>query len=140
MLGQGEPISKIIKFSIKPLFFQFLLMLFLAIIGVYLLPIIVPIILPNYIDGILAAQWMLFIPVAQSFTSLNSIYNVLKKQKWYLISLLFGAFIGSLFMIIKLNYGGFRLEIFPQGLVIGTIFQQMLSILFIYRKILNDEK
>jgi len=140
MLGQGEPISKIIKFSVKPLFFQFLLMLFLAIIGVYLLPIIVPMILPNYIDGILAAQWMLFIPVAQSFTSLNSIYNVLKKQKGYLISLLSGAFIGSLFMVIKLNYGEFRLEIFPQGLVIGTIIQQMLSILFIYRKILNDER
>lgn len=140
MLGQGEPISKIINFSIRPLFLQFLLMLFLAIIGVYLLPILVPIILPNYVDGILAAQWMLFIPVAQSFSSLNSIYNVLKKQKWYLISLLFGAFIGSSFMIIKLNYVGFSLEIFPQGLILGTIIQQIMSIAFIYTKILNDER
>ena len=134
MLGQGEPISKIINFSIKPLFLQFLLMLFLAIIGVYLLPILVPIILPNYVDGILAAQWMLFVPVAQSFSSLNSIYNVLKKQKLYLISLLSGAFIGSSFMIIKLNYVGFSLEIFPQGLVLGTIIQQIMGIAFIYTK------
>lgn len=140
MLGQGEPISKIINFSIKPLFLQFLLMLFLAIIGVYLLPILVPIILPNYVDGILAAQWMLFVPVAQSFSSLNSIYNVLKKQKLYLISLLSGAFIGSSFMIIKLNYVGFSLEIFPQGLVLGTIIQQIMGIAFIYTKILNDER
>lgn len=140
MLGQGEPISKIINFSIRPLFLQFLLMLFLAIIGVYLLPILVPIILPNYVDGILAAQWMLFIPVAQSFSSLNSIYNVLKKQKWYLISLLVGAITGSSFMIIKLNYVGFSLEIFPQGLVLGTIIQQIMSIVFIYTKILNDDR
>ena len=139
MYGQGESASNIIKFSIKPLFYQFFLMLILAVFGVYLLPLVVPVLLPKYIGGIKAAQWMLFIPVAQSFTALNSIYNVTKKQKWYMISLLFGVLIGSLFMFVKINTYGFRLEIFPQGLILGTIVQQISSIYFIYNKLLKDE-
>ena len=139
MYGQGISASNIIKFSIKPLFYQFCLMLVLAVVGVYLLPFVVPVLLPKYIGGIKAAQWMLFIPVAQSFTALNSIYNVTKKQKWYMISLLFGVLLGSLFMFVQINAYGFRLEIFPQGLILGTIVQQISSIYFIYNKLLKDE-
>ncbi len=137
MLGKGIPIPRIIKFSIKPLVKQFFIMLALATIGVYMLPIIVPIILPEYSEGILAAQWMLFFPVSQSFSSLNSIFNVLKKQKWYMISLLCGVLMGSLYMFLCIYIFGFSLEIFPQGLILGSFIQQSLSLFFIYKLFLK---
>jgi len=131
MLGQGKSVSYIVRSSLKPIVFQFFVMAGISIIGVLLLPIVIPIILPKYTEGILAAQWMLFVPVAQSFGALNNIYNVVKKQKWYFLSLLTGAIVGSLYIYWKVQSGNFQLEYFPQGILIGTIIQQVLSLLFL---------
>ena len=131
MLGEGKSVSQILKANIKPLYFQFGLMLIISIVAFFLLPVCIPFILPNYVDGILAAQWILFVPVVQSFGSLNNIYNVIKKQQWYFFSLITGATIGSLFILWKINTTDFHLEIFPQGLLLGTAIQQFLSLLFL---------
>lgn len=131
MLGEGKSVSHILRANIKPLIFQFFVMVGVSIVGVILLPIVIPFLLPKYVDGITAAQWMLFVPVAQSFGALNNIYNVVKKQKWYFFSLLTGAVAGSLFVYWKVNSGSFQLEYFPQGILLGTIIQQVLSLLFL---------
>jgi len=131
MFGEGKTISYILKANIKPLFFQFAIMSGISVAGAFLLPIIIPLILPKYTGGILAAQWMLFVPVAQSFGALNNIYNVIKKQQWYFVSLLTGAIVGSLFVYFKVQLGDFQLEYFPQGILLGTIIQQLLSLLFL---------
>ena len=114
-------------------------MLMISLIGYYLLPIFVPIFLPNYIEGIEAAQWMLFVPVVLSFGAVNHIYNVTKKQFWYFISLFSGVLIGTLYILISYKIYGFSLVIFPQGLLLGKLIQQILSILFI-RKLIYDER
>ena len=131
MLGEGRSVSQILKANIKPLYFQFGLMLATAVVGAVLLPVVIPFILPKYVNGIVAAQWMLFIPAVQSFGTLNNIYNVIKKQQWYFFSLVTGALIGSLFILWKINTTDFHLEIFPQGLLLGTTVQQVLSLLFL---------
>ena len=131
MLGEGTPVSQILKANLKPLYLQFGLMLTTAVVGCFLLPFVIPFILPKYVDGIVAAQWMLFVPVVQSFGALNNIYNVIKKQQWYFFSLITGATIGSLFILWKINTTDFYLEIFPQGLLLGTAIQQFLSFLFL---------
>jgi O-antigen/teichoic acid export membrane protein len=138
MLGEGKPLSQILKANIKPLFFQFSLMSIISIIGFFSLPYIIPMILPKYVDGIEAAQWMFFIPVVQSFGALNNIYNVVKKQMWYFISLVTGAVAGSIFVFLQVNQKGFSLEVFPQGLLLGNIIQQLLSLAFI-KLLLRDE-
>ena len=106
MLGEGKSVLQIIKANTKPLYFQFALMLIMGIVGSFLLPIVIPVILPNYVDGILAAQWMLFVPVIQSFGALNNIYNVIKRQQWYFFSLIFGVLVGSVFMLWELQFSG----------------------------------
>lgn len=133
MLGQGEPVSMILRANLKPVYFQFILMLVTALIGFYLLPVLVPYLLPNYINGIKAAQYMLFVPVIQSLGSLNNIYNVVKKQRWYFFSLLIGAVVGSIFVMFTIKQKGFVLEVFPQGILLGTAIQQILSLLFIFK-------
>ena len=139
MYGKGLGIQEIIKSNIKPLFFQFTVMLMISSIGSYLLPIFVPIFLPKYIEGIEAAQWMIFVPVVLSFGAVNHIYNVTKKQFWYFISLISGILIGTIYIFVTYQKHGFSLVIFPQGLLLGKLIQQTLSILFI-RKLIYDER
>lgn len=139
MLGEGKSIVQILKVNVKPLFFQFGVMLSVAIAGVILLPIVIPILLPQYVAGIEAAQWMVFVPAVQSFGALNNIYNVVKKQQWYFISLISGAFLGSLFILFQINQRGFYLEVFPQGLLIGKGIQQMMSLIFLMFLVRGEE-
>jgi O-antigen/teichoic acid export membrane protein len=131
MFAEGKQVSEIIKANIKTLKFQFVFLLTAAIIIAAVLPILIPIILPKYSNGIIAAQWMCFVPVIQSFDSLNNIYNVVKQQKYLLISLLVGALVGIAYTMICIHFKGFYLEVFPQGLMVGVFVQQTLGLIFI---------
>lgn len=127
MFGEGEPVRNILKSNIKPLVFQFVLLLIIGVIGALLLPLIIPIILPKHKEGVLAAQYMMFVPAVQSLGLLNNIFNVTKQQIWYFVSLASGALIGTLYIVIKMNQTGFALESIPQGLLIGKGFQQLFT-------------
>ncbi|MDP4277264.1 MAG: oligosaccharide flippase family protein [Bacteroidota bacterium] len=138
MLGEGKSVRYILKTNIKPLFFQFGLMLSVAIIGALLIQPVISWLLPKYINGVEAARWMLFVPAAQSFGALNNIYNVIKKQTWYFVSLVTGALVGSVYVYLTYRVRGFELAIFPKGLLLGTIVQQVMSLLFL-RTLKNDD-
>lgn len=131
MYGQGKSIHEIINANIKPLIFQFLILLFITITSSVLLPIVIPFLLPKYIGGIQAAQWMAFVPLVQSFGAITNIFNVVKKQKWYLISYLIGAILGSIYILCMLYIYEFNLIYFPQGLILGQGIQQIMSLVFI---------
>lgn len=139
MLGERKSIKSILKANLRPIFFQFGVVLIIAIIAAIVLPFFIDYALPKYSGGVKAAQWMLFIPVAQSFGAFNNIYNVVKRQFWYFVSLITGAVVGSVFIFLKLHGQGFNLEVFPQGLLLGTVVQQFLSLGFI-KLLLKDEK
>lgn len=132
MLGQGKSLREIQRTNLRPMIFQFTVMLVVAVVGCILLPHIVYYLLPKYQEGVLAAQWILFVPVVRSI-SLNNIFNVTGKQRPYLIALVTGALVGTTYILLSLHVKGFRLEIFPQGLIIGTFCQQVLCIFFIQR-------
>lgn len=138
--GKGISVSTILKSNIKPLIFQFIIVLLISIVGCYLLPIVIPIVLPNYIGGISAAQWIIFIPVVQSFSPLNSIYPALNKLKFLFWSYTAGAVIGSLFIFLKFRIDGFHLEYFAQGLLLGGALQQFFALLLIKKVIKHDNK
>lgn len=131
MFGEGKSVSYIIKANIKPLLFQSGVITVGAIIVALLLPFVIPVLLPKYTEGVTAAQWIVFVPVVQSFGALNNIYNVVKKQQWYFFSLIMGAIIGTLFIYWKVKTIYFQLEFFSQGLLIGYAVQQALSIGFL---------
>jgi O-antigen/teichoic acid export membrane protein len=139
MLGKGKSVTQILKANVKPLIFQFGVTLVVSIVGALILPVIIPLALPKYIDGIAAAQWIIFVPAVQSIGAMNNIYNVVKRQKWYFVSLVTGAIVGSIFVYLQILKNGFYLEVFPQGLLLGTAIQQILSLGFI-KLLLSNEK
>jgi O-antigen/teichoic acid export membrane protein len=133
MFGQGKSPREIIRLNLKPLFFQFFVILGLAISGAIVLPYIIPYLLPKYIEGIGPAQWMMFVPVVISFGAINNIFNVTGQQKYYFIALVLGALIGTGYIYFRSSTGGFDLMVFPQGMIIGKVFQQALSLFFALR-------
>jgi len=133
--GQGNSVKSIVMQVVKPTLFQFISLLGVAIISYFLLPILVEAYLPKYINGVEVAQWTLFIPVAASLGLVNNIYNVIKKQNFYFISLIIGAILGTVYILLMIKLTGFNLVLFPQGIIIGTIIQVVLSLYFINRMI-----
>lgn len=130
--GEGKSIKYILRSQIKPLFFQFFFMLAASFILWFALPYLVQIFLPKYNAGIKAAQWMLLVPVVQSFGALNNMFNVAKKQFYYILSYSAGALIGILFTIYTNYLYGFDLEYISIGILIGSICQQVLSLISLY--------
>jgi hypothetical protein len=60
-----------------------------------------------------------------------------KRQRFYFVALFTGALVGSGFILWQLKTHDFYLEVFPQGIILGTAIQQGLSLLFL--KTLNRE-
>ncbi len=133
MYGEGKTPREIILLNLKPLFFQFFVILAVALVGVVILPLIIPFLLPKYTAGIEAAQWIMFVPVVLSFGAMNNIFNVTKQQKYYFIALITGAIIGTLYIVYRLSSSEFNLLVFPQGMILGKLFQQVVAIFFALR-------
>ena len=136
--GKGLGKKEILSQVKKPTIFQFSLLLVIAIIGAILLPYVIPVLLPKYINGIEAAQWAFFIPVVKSLGLANNYFNVVKKQKYYLISLVIGAVISISYILLMLNFKDFNLVYFPQGVIFGSIIQMLLSLYFLLFKLKDD--
>lgn len=130
-LSQGTPIDIVLKSNIKPMLFQFIIMLFICVLGFYLLPIVIPIVLPKYIDGIKAAQWIIFIPLVQSFSSIGNIFAAIKKMKYIIYSNLLGGIISLVYIFSMFNFYGFHLEHFAQGLLLGSFLHQLFMLILI---------
>ena len=121
MFGEGKPLKEILKIVWTPMKMQFFMLLGIAIICSIILPLAVGILLPKYEPGVVAAQWMLFLPVVSSFNLFCNLFNVVKKQFWYFVSLVSGAMIGVIYIVIMYSMVDFKLEHFPQGLIVGTV-------------------
>ena len=136
--GKGLSKKEILSQVVKPTIFQFVLLLIIAIIGVFLLPLIIPIALPKYTNGIAAAQWAFFIPVVKSLGLANNYFNVVKKQKYYFIALICGAITGLSYLFVQLHFNDFNLVYFPQGVLIGVVLQTLLSLYFLIYKLVEN--
>ncbi len=133
MFGEGKTPAEIIRLNLKPLFFQFFVILVMAVAGAIILPYVIPHLLPKYTQGIGPAQWIMFVPVVSSFGAINSIFNVTKQQKYYFVALISGAIIGTAYIYFRLSVNEFDLLFFPQGMIIGKVFQQMVALFFAFR-------
>jgi len=129
--GEGKSTKAIIRSAIWPTIFQFIIILIVALVTFFVLPIAVPLALPKYLGGVEAAMWSVFIPVITSLGLVNNIYNVVKKQRWYFISIISGTVTGLGYSIFRVLSEGFNLVFFPQGMIIGGLIQIFLSIVFL---------
>ena len=131
--SNGMPISEILKSTIKPLIIQFFLLLLVCSLCSVLMPIVVPILLPKYAAGIAAAQWIVFVPVVQSFSSLGNIYATIQKMRFVFFAYTLGGIISLAYLFIGQMLSGFSLVLFAQTFLIGNFVQQFFLIAFLFR-------
>jgi O-antigen/teichoic acid export membrane protein len=129
--ADGKTVTQIKNDFKKVFLFQFLFLLIMSTFVAVLLPFIVNVALPKYSGGIEAAQWMCFVPVIQSLDVFSNLYNVIKKQKMLVFSLIIGAFSGFVFLFLVINSFGFYLSVIPQAMIISTLIQQLLAYFFL---------
>jgi len=135
--GRGMSYSQVLSDNLKPVV---VLVLTLVLIGTsvyFLLPLVVPSVLPDYIGGIRAAQFMSFLPAIMAMGGLNHIYNVVQKQKYYAIALILGALFGLGSFLLLGKFYRFDLVHIPISFLIGTFVQQTISLYFLFNVIAN---
>jgi O-antigen/teichoic acid export membrane protein len=129
--GKGATVKTLLQLSFKPVFIVFAILVPSVIILWYLLPIVVTIWLPKYIGGIQAAQWTLLTLLISVFGTFNVIFNVVKRQKDYLISIVAGivSYLGMIYSLYSIH--GFTLVMFPKAMMVGLFVQIVISFIYL---------
>jgi O-antigen/teichoic acid export membrane protein len=130
--GAGKKISDLLKISFKPITAVFLFFIPIIIISWIFLPYAVNGIIPKYIEGVAAGRWTLLLLLISILDVNNNLFNVLKRQKDYLISILIGILVYILVLFLFQRMHGFSLIHFPQAMFIGKLTQLAISFIFIY--------
>lgn len=129
--GSGKGINELMRISFKPILYVFIFLIPSVLIAWYILPFAIELLLPKYMNGIETARWtMLLLPVAIWGVN-NNIFNVVKKQKDLLFSIIAGMVVFTVALLGFYRIKGFSLVIFPQAMLIGKATQLLIAYLFI---------
>jgi O-antigen/teichoic acid export membrane protein len=135
--GAGMTVGEMIKFSLKPGIYIFILMTLVSIVAYFILPFAIDLILPKYREGISAAKWMLPITVVMSLSTLNHVFIVAKKQHIYAIAKIAGMLVHIIAVYVLYQISS-ELTTFSISLLIGKTVFMGLCILFAF--LLLDKK
>jgi O-antigen/teichoic acid export membrane protein len=116
--GKTHDIRVIVKSSLRPMAFSFLVMSGLTAVGWFLAPPVVRLLVPKYTDGIAAVQWSLLTAPVMCLQPINNVFNVVKRQDLFAVAIGLGmaSYYGSLMWLIR---GGPELIAFPQAMLVG---------------------
>ena len=132
--GKGLKLNQIMKKLKKPFGLSFILLAAVIPVGWWLLPFFIELLLPNYIEGIVAAQWMLLVGLLSLANVFSNVYNIVKDQKNRLICYLSGFTVWAVSVFGLKLVNGFTLEIFPQAMIPALIIMALLNFLYINKK------
>lgn len=140
--GKGTSLNSLLKIILKPVIIVFAILVPSVVLMWLALPLVVKWWLPQYINGIAAAQWTLITLFISVFGAFNLIFNVIKKQKDYLISIIAGIAAFTLMLFLLYLNQGFNLVIFPKAMLVGKLVQIIIAFFFLrgYRNTFNNNK
>jgi O-antigen/teichoic acid export membrane protein len=131
--GEGATVREVIQLVIKPITLGFVLFAFAVPVGWWLLPIFVDSFIPNYREGVEAAQWMLLVGLLSLTNVFSNIYNVIKNQKDRLKVFISGIGMWGIMLGILFFFKGFSLMIFPQSMLAAYAAMMLLNFLHLRR-------
>jgi len=137
--GSGKKVRELVKLSVLPILFGVFVTSAGAVIAWFLLPPVVEIVLPKYVEGIKAAQWAVVASAVLAFGPINNLFNVLKKQGRYGVAIVTGmlVYVGVLFFLMA---DGADLTDFPKALVVGRGVFLLVSYSMIAHLVFQDER
>lgn len=136
--GQGKTITQVIKMPFKLVLISILIYSVTLLIGWPLMPKVVAVVLPNYLEGVEAAQWMFLVALVSSLSVFSNIYMVFKKNHHRLISYGFGMLVWFVFIISHSITSVTDLVVFSKALLMGYIAVNLCDGCFYYYYIKQD--
>lgn len=133
LYGSGAEIKDIIKLPTKYILTVLAFLIPTIILIWMLLPWAVSLLLPNYLPGIKAAQWMTLLLIPSLLGVYNNVFNINKRQVDYLVSIIIGIVIYLICVFVLKKAIGYSLSIFPISLVVGRIGQLVVAIFYFKR-------
>lgn len=119
--GQGASIKTLLKIPLSYFFISVGIYSFILLVGWPLFPYVVKWVLPNYEQGIEAAQWMFPVALVSSFGIFANLYMVIKKNHHRLISYTMGILVWFGFISLHSINAIADLVVFSQALLLGMI-------------------
>ncbi len=118
--GRTGSIGRQLRMAIMPTTVSLAVSAAVVAVAWPLLPVVVELVLPKYVDGIRAAQWTVLGACLAAFNPVNNIFNVVKRQGRYAAAILIGmgSYGIALWWLLR---GEPRLEYFPQAMIFGRI-------------------
>jgi O-antigen/teichoic acid export membrane protein len=113
--GRGRDLMKFVH---KPIALTVLGMIAIVVILWPLVPPVMRLVLPDYIEAVPAVQWSLLVPITMSLIPATLVFNVVRRQELYAVALVLGmaVYVGCLLWFVR---NGAELVMFPQALAIG---------------------
>lgn len=140
--GKTNNPLRLLSMMKKPILISFGLITGLCILVFPLLPYLIKLLLPNYVDAILAAQVGLFIAIVDSGTTpMRTIFNVIRRQDLFFYSILSGIL--AYVLCVNLIYPRVQeLYVFALSMAFGRgvmLFAAYLFLLHVKRKTLKEQ-
>jgi O-antigen/teichoic acid export membrane protein len=118
--GRTGALRDLVPIVVRPILLLMLGMVPIVVLGWVIIPPIVSLVLPRYVDSIPAAQWGLVPACVMCLAPVNNAFNVIKRQDLYVIAIVLGmlSYYGSL---LWFTHRGCYLAAFPQAMTVGRL-------------------
>jgi len=116
--GHTERLDGLLRMALKPMLLTATGMVPIIAAGWWLVGPAVRILVPNFVDAVPAMQWGLLLPLVSSFSPINNVFNVVKRQDLYMVAILggMGTYLASLLWLV---HGLADLTDFPKAMFLG---------------------
>jgi O-antigen/teichoic acid export membrane protein len=131
--GKNHNFQELIRILIKPVLVGFGVSSGLLLMGWFILPYFIKYLLPNYVEGLAAAQWSLVVGCIAIFAVFSNVYMIIQRNTDRLISYLIGFSVWSVVLFSLYFLKGFHLHFFPQAMVIAYVAIYCVDIYFFSR-------
>lgn len=131
--GKTRRFKDMINIALKPAIAGFCINVVLVIGGWFLLPYFIKLVVPNFTEGVTAAQWSLVVGLVSIFSVFSNIYMVVQRNMLRMVGYLTGFICWLCYLFIAYQIKGFSIQMFPQAMCIAYIGIYAMDIYF-FRK------
>lgn len=116
--GRHADVRALVRLALKPMLLALAAMAGLTAAGWFLAPPLTRLLLPNYVDGVPAAQWTMLVAPLMCLQPVNNVFNVVKRQDLFALAVAAGmvAYYACLRTLLR---DGAELVVFPQAMLAG---------------------
>ena len=118
--GRTERLDGLVRMTVKPVLLTAAGMVPIIVAGWWLVGPAVRVLVPRYEDAVPAMQWGLLVSMVSSFSPINNVFNVIKRQELYVVAILvgMGAYMVSVLWLVIVHAD---LTDFPKAMLLGRV-------------------